>query len=692
MYLFVSPPSLLPIFDSRVAGRTAHFVEAWSRLTRDPWVISTISTGFVLEFIDKVPSQFHIPLNASMDDVQFSLCADEVNALIKKGAVVATAEAGGFISRYFLVPKKGPNEWRPIINLKPLNQFIVYRHFKMEGVVTVRHTVKRGDFMAKVDLTDAYFTVPVFEGHRKFLRFRWGRITYEYTCLPFGLSSSPWVFTKLLRVVVSYLRRLGIRLVIYLDDLLVLGSSYDECASSVVIVIQSLESLGFLVNFKKSETDPTQCIEYIGLIIDSLSSSFRLTEKKISDIVRLCKEALKKGVCSLRALAQIIGNLNWATYAVPYAPAHFRGLQSLYNLGSKANNNNLDVAVVLDDDSRADLLWWISEADFTSGRPLIPSRPEIRIASDASLSGWGAVCQDVRTGGHWTQDDLSHINALELLAALKALQCFTVSTRDSAVEIEIDNTTAVSYINRLGGCKSKSLCRVSLLIVSWCEARNLSLNAVFVPGVRNTIADAESRRPLSSGDWMLSRRAFKSLSSLWPVQVDLFASDWNHQLPRFVSWMPQPQAWRIDAFSVNWRGLGGYCFPPFNLIPFCLSKLREEEADVVLVTPYWHSQHWFPMTMELSFDAPRLLLPHPGLLTSPLGSPHPLSRSRSFLLVAWMLSGNLSKGVAFRKVLSTSSSRPLAPIQDLLTSPLGTLGEIGVFRGIKIPCRLLPQS
>ena len=53
---------------------------------------------------------------------------------------------------------------------------------------------------------------------------------------------------------------------------------------------------------------------------------FILTKKKMDDIRRLCRATLKKGTCSLHELAKIIGNLNWATYAVRYAQAHFRNL------------------------------------------------------------------------------------------------------------------------------------------------------------------------------------------------------------------------------------------------------------------------------------------------------------------------------------------------------------------------------
>jgi hypothetical protein len=169
----------------------------------------------------------------------------------------------------------------------------------------------------------------------------------------------------------------------------------------------------------------------------------------------------------------------------------------------------------------------------------------------------------LRTEGPWTKEERKeHINFLELLAALKALQCFTATARDTTIELRMDNTSAVSYVNRMGGCKSANLCSIALEISKWCECRNLSLCAVFVPGVTNILADAESRRPLSSGDWKLGPQSFKTIQAIWEVEVDLFASSWNAQLPIFVSRFPQPGAWKTDALSLSWKALAGYCFPP----------------------------------------------------------------------------------------------------------------------------------
>lgn len=144
----------------------------------------------------------------------------------------------------------------------------------------------------------------------------------------------------------------------------------------------------------------------------------------------------------------------------------------------------------------------------------------------------------------------------------------------------------------------------------------------------------------------------------------------------------------MDTFNLNWKGLDGYCFPPFNLIPVCLLKLLVEEAEMALITPYWPSQPWFPTAMDLTIDIPRQLHPEPDLLTSPQGESHPLVQSDSMRLITWRLSGGTSKRNAFQRTPSTSSYQQLVKIHELPSSRHGTRGETGVLQGTRIPCLL----
>ncbi|KAM9319596.1 bromodomain and WD repeat-containing protein 1 [Gastrophryne carolinensis] len=131
----------------------------------------------------------------------------------------------GYYSQVFLV-KKSSGSYRMILNLKRLNRFIRYKRFKMESIFSVRQTLTRNVFMANLDLQDAYLHIPILEAHRKYLRFA-VRLDhkifyYQYKTLPFGLSSAPRIFTKILAEPMAFLRQLGISIIPYLDDLLVL--------------------------------------------------------------------------------------------------------------------------------------------------------------------------------------------------------------------------------------------------------------------------------------------------------------------------------------------------------------------------------------------------------------------------------------------------------------------------------------
>ena len=175
------------------------------------------------------------------------------------------------------------------------------------------------------------------------------------------------------------------------------------------------------------------------------------------------------------------------------------------------------------------------------------------IESDASNMGLGVQQGEQLTGGRWSQEEASHhINYWELLAAFLALQCF-------AIQMKLDNVTAVTYINKLGGIHSLPLYQLAVTIWEWCNQRNIFLLAEHLPGKDNLAVDQESRLMRDHCDWMLNPQVFNQIQlQMGPLQIDLFASRLTKQLPTFYSWRPDPEAQGTDAFNQDWSQMRGF--------------------------------------------------------------------------------------------------------------------------------------
>ena len=93
--------------------------------------------------------------------------------------------------------------------------------------------MKPGCFMASIDLKDAYYTVPIFHAHQKYLKFIFNGTLYQYTCMANRLSCAPRVFTKLLKPVYATLHNLGYLSLGYIDDSYLQGDTSSECLENV---------------------------------------------------------------------------------------------------------------------------------------------------------------------------------------------------------------------------------------------------------------------------------------------------------------------------------------------------------------------------------------------------------------------------------------------------------------------------
>lgn len=192
----------------------------------------------------------------------------------------------GFYSRYFLVPKKGTQALRPILDLRVLNKYLRKYKFRMLTHATLLKLVRQGDWFTSIDLKDAYFHIKIYAPHRKFLRFAFLGVAYEYLVLPFGLSLSPQVFVKCTEAALTLLREKGIHLATYVDDWLVTAWSEQEAREHTVMLLEHIQKLGLKLNIEKSVLIPTQSITYLGMSLNSVTFRARLSEDRVRRFTR----------------------------------------------------------------------------------------------------------------------------------------------------------------------------------------------------------------------------------------------------------------------------------------------------------------------------------------------------------------------------------------------------------------------
>ncbi|XP_057302862.1 uncharacterized protein LOC130637025 [Hydractinia symbiolongicarpus] len=359
----------------------------------------------------------------------------------------------------------------------------------MEGLHSLKFLLNEGDRMCKLDLKDGYFSVPLHNFSKKFMRFELSGNLYEFLCLCFGFVLAPRIFTKLLKIPMAVLRRLMIRIVIYLDDMLILGRSREEVLMARDTLIFFLQNLGFLIHLKKSVLEPTQKIEFLLMSVNSLTMSLYLTKEKVAKIHKQCLSLYKAREATILELTQLIGVLSSIIEAVLPARLEFCFLQQ-QQIQSLKVSKSYATLVHLRRKSLEELLWWVNNLTLYNGRSLIQPQTQFLLQTDAFLNGWGAVCQGNRTGGMWSlTEQILHINALELLAIKLALLSFHKTKQFASVHIQTDNMTALSYLLKMGGTKNLTMIKIAKEIWDFLLLHKIMITAKYLPGCLNIKAD-----------------------------------------------------------------------------------------------------------------------------------------------------------------------------------------------------------
>ena len=329
----------------------------------------------------------------------------------------------GYLSLIFLREKK-ENKHRLILKLKELNKFVPRHHFKMGTLKSALNMTRKGCFMTSIDLTGAYYSVPIETSLLNFFVFQFQRKFYRYTCLPNGLISAPRIFAKIMKTVLSTLKKLGYNVMNYLDNIFICGYTFAKCRDSVLATVNILLKLGFSIHTEKSQPIPVQKIEYLVFLIDFAKMKISLTKIKQDQLKNLIVEVSNSSKIRIRDISKVLVSSEAVLPAINNWRLYMFYLQKLKNGSLKLCKGNFDTFLKLTSTTKVELCWW--DKHLACSQDIFTESPELTIFSDACPTGWGAACKGNSTGQNWTpEESCFHINTLEVVAALYAVKIYT---------------------------------------------------------------------------------------------------------------------------------------------------------------------------------------------------------------------------------------------------------------------------
>ena len=523
---------------------------------------------------------------------------------------------------------------------KRINEALDESHFRMEGWEQIAQLVEPGDVAFSLDFEKGYLQVPVKQGMKNFLLFRFDGEIYRFRVMPFGLGDAPKDFSAIVKRVVTIFRKRGFRCVCYIDDLIFFAKTVREAEKMRAIVLRILHRLNFRVSVKKSLVSAGELLRHLGFDLCTRDASLWVPEDKAAHLHALAHKMLQhcRQPQPARDVAKIVGKLQSWRYACPAVTPFTRGLsRTLDQLplvpqapsartrrGKKQRQTVFEArdyrgTVQLDQLAIAELRFWLDVVYNVRGTWL--KRPLEAIAFvDASRKGYGVVWTAVRTAlrdrsklrsrdlvvsdmrmGRWTRYCSERSTEFELANISDELTAHASTLAGKRVLVVTDNVGAAHIAGK--GCQgNRRLHAASLRLWASCIRHDVAVSTQWLSGegIITSGADGLSRGE-DAYDCRLTRAAFEELWEAWgPFEVDCCATpDAVQRHPRtgerleFVSPYGDGAIW-ADARTLKHAGRL-YAFPPLPLIGELLAHVVAEGLRMVIVVPEWPMRPWWPV-------------------------------------------------------------------------------------------------
>ena len=584
-----------------VGGRLLLYAKEWHTIKPDIWVESVVTKGYKIEFtatppIRKMVYKTPLPINK----VQRDTLLEEVKALLLKKAIypIFPPFEVGFWSTFFLAPKK-TGDWRPILNLKSLNKYIKPKRFRMESLAIVLKAPIRSRWATSIDLKDAYLHIPINQDHQRWLRFHIKDQAYAFRCLPFGLSTAPRVFTRVVKAVGAFLRRQGVQIHFYLDDWLITSQSLVMAHRHTELVLRTLARLGFIVNLKKSPSPANSVSYFPGSQTGSSSRKSISFSRKNLQPDRVCKNIQSSRICSSSSLVETSrfnGEYGGAG-AMVQVQNETHPAPSTLPLQTKFTSSVETSSSFSHCPSRTGL---VGNGEQPFSRQSFSSSPaSARCYNGCFKEGVGRSSQDLQSERSLVSRSVSP--SYQCSGAPSSVQ-FTQSSGASDRHIREENSNQIRQFDSCVVYKQTGRDKISYPLSSHQTSTDMVYptgnfsHSCTHPGNRQhssrqsvTGSVSESHGVVSSPQ--IVQTIFERVG-IFPT-MDLFATRHNKQTQVFCSRTWDEKAFAIDALSISWNRMTAYAFPPISLIYKVIQKIQEEDCVIILVAPFGHGNLGF---------------------------------------------------------------------------------------------------
>ncbi|XP_071081484.1 uncharacterized protein [Haliotis cracherodii] len=390
-----SPPVTLPLDELPVGGRLHHYAHKWVFLN-DPYVQNILTTGYTPRLRSTPPltssPTFLIPPTDRLTEA--------IDLLVEKAAVLRLGTSA---------PSPG----------------------------SLRRMILPNDFLVSIDLQDEYLHVPIASEFQKYLRFEYQGIHYQWAALPFGISTAPCIFTRIMKTVVEWLHRQAIRVAFYLNDGLQAHQFTEALQEELATTLSLLWYLGWIVNLQKSDLVPTRDLQYIGIRFQTGVNLVMVPQDRWDKIVSSVPRLLH-APAAVHTWQEVLGLLTSAQDLTRRGRLQLRLLQRLLYPHLEFPN----LLVPLPAQLRCHLEWWLQPSNVCEG--VFMSEPPfiLHLFVDASLEGWGAHFGDDQAAGLWSPvEKVLHINCLEMEAVIRAVEFWKLRLRRKRLMIQSDNSS-----------------------------------------------------------------------------------------------------------------------------------------------------------------------------------------------------------------------------------------------------------